>query len=327
MNSYLQCLFFTHQFKESILNCKIEIQHLTDKNTEIFLELQELFSKMHKAEQHSVKPDKLKKVCPEPFRSSHIEQDASEFGKFFLEALEAQIKHIDHLKNLVQNCFFGSIKSKIICPKCSHISENNEIISDITVSFQQQELVQDPNYLQSYNLLQFLSQSSIQENIYDSSFKCSSCDTQSSSFSKITQISKLPPYLIININRFLFNAQQQIREKLMNQVIVNEQFHIKQVFPTLEIEETDQSGIYYLYAVIIHVGTRIDHGHYYSFLRESNQDDWYQLNDTKVKKLGQLDLNNLSKYDTPYVLFCANSQEKSIDLYYDNEQIPQENTD
>ena len=55
----------------------------------MFFELQELFNKMHKAEQHSIKPDKLRKVCPEPFRSSQKEQDASEFGKFFLDLLES----------------------------------------------------------------------------------------------------------------------------------------------------------------------------------------------------------------------------------------------
>lgn len=61
-----------------------------------------------------------------------------------------------------------------------------------------------------------------------------------------------------------------------------------------------QSRRYQLTGVVNHIGT-IDSGHYYSDVRGSNGQKWYQCNDEQVTEIGLKSHGNVSEY--AYILF------------------------
>ena len=53
--------------------------------------------------------------------------------------------------------------------------------------------------------------------------------------------------------------------------------------------------IYKLYAVIVHEGYSTSRGHYYSFIKNSEDKIWYKYDDDSVKPIGA-DLSSVKKF-------------------------------
>lgn len=60
---------------------------------------------------------------------------------------------------------------------------------------------------------------------------------------------------------------------------------------------------YELYAAVVHCGSSVDSGHYYTFARDKT--DWYKFNDCSVMKTTPEDLCHLKPPETPYILFYS----------------------
>ena len=80
---------------------------------------------------------------------------------------------------------------------------------------------------------------------------------------------------------------------------------------------------YILYAAVVHNGSEVQFGHYYTFARHSDDalqcyknyinnkynkkylggGNWYRFDDERVTKSSYNALNSLSYHDTPYMLF------------------------
>lgn len=69
--------------------------------------------------------------------------------------------------------------------------------------------------------------------------------------------------------------------------------------PTVR-SQADHSG-YTLYAAVIHAGTTLDSGHYYTLAKDNDQ--WHMYNDDVVSVADESELNGLNRSSTPYILF------------------------
>ena len=58
-----------------------------------------------------------------------------------------------------------------------------------------------------------------------------------------------------------------------------------------------KASLYNLYAVINHMGD-FDFGHYYSYIKFSDKNCWYEFNDTNISKIGV----NLLEIKNAYIL-------------------------
>ena len=92
-------------------------------------------------------------------------------------------------------------------------------------------------YLYKYNIPQ------------DSQYECDTCGKTDAT--RKSSILKLPPYLIITINRFVFNRQNLQLDKICSNVQVEETINFSQMFENLKNDEKAQKD-YHLYGKIIH---------------------------------------------------------------------------
>ena len=66
----------------------------------------------------------------------------------------------------------------------------------------------------------------------------------------------------------------------------------------------DNEPFYYLYAVINHIGN-MESGHYFSYIRMLKTKEWYEFNDSVVKKIE----NKIESFPNAYALFYIKKQQ------------------
>lgn len=69
--------------------------------------------------------------------------------------------------------------------------------------------------------------------------------------------------------------------------------------PTVRSQAVHSS--YTLYAAVIHAGTTLDSGHYYTLAKDKDQ--WHMYNDDVVSASDEGQVNSLNRCSTPYILF------------------------
>ena len=67
--------------------------------------------------------------------------------------------------------------------------------------------------------------------------------------------------------------------------------------------EKEFNHVYNLYAVIVHEGYSTQRGHYYSYIKNTGTNMWFEYNDDVVKPVGK-DLSSVRKFvKNAYILF------------------------
>ncbi|KAG0357570.1 Ubiquitin carboxyl-terminal hydrolase 35 [Gamsiella multidivaricata] len=118
-------------------------------------------------------------------------------------------------------------------------------------------------------------------------------------------IASLPTNLIILLNRFEFDVKRSRRIKINTPILLTQSVQIR-----------TQDGYlqgYDLYAVVIHTGESANHGHYYTYARDSaaagkgeETTTWLLYNDTSIAVSSFEEIQQTlakSRTDTPYMLF------------------------
>ena len=136
MNSFLQSLYATIPFRQSILNSNPN--DFTNDPENLVVQLQKLFEIMKSRAQglnfDKIDPSFLKNVVPEPFRSNKDQQDTMEFGRTLLEDLAKKLKD-SPLQGFIKNLFSVEIVHSYECQECRNASKNVEECLDIPLSF------------------------------------------------------------------------------------------------------------------------------------------------------------------------------------------------
>lgn len=130
-------------------------------------------------------------------------------------------------------------------------------------------------------------------------YQCDSCGGLHDAWRTI-QIIQSPSHLVLTLKLFQFNSATGQRTKLLHWVHCSESIQLYQ-----------QS--YKLYAAVIHSGSNIDTGHYYTLARDETL-VWHMFNDSLVVPC---DPPPWSPPDTPYILFYTRFEEKlqpAVDL-------------
>lgn len=104
MNSFLQCLYMTIGFRNSLLKAKFELDNNPGQNTTLeklkkvapAYQLQRLFALLFQSKRSAINPTFFRNVLPDFFRLSFMQQDASEFARIYLDSFEMALKNSKH---------------------------------------------------------------------------------------------------------------------------------------------------------------------------------------------------------------------------------------
>ncbi|XP_076272279.1 deubiquitinating apoptotic inhibitor [Rhynchophorus ferrugineus] len=290
MNSILQALYMTKTFRNQVL-----LQN--DVVMPLFSKLQVLFALLQHSKKFCLSPnDILTLLRPPGFVLGH-QHDSSEFLGYLLDTLHEQekSKQIGNGNNkdmeetaaeptptVVQQSFGGKTVTVSRCAECGTKSERIDGFRDLQLSFPQ-----NANNPSVQSLMEFFLES--EKLCGDNQYRCDACDKLTDG-ERLTKIVSIPNHLILTLKHFRYDPASQTRTKLLQRV-------------NLESRICLEGAWFDLYAAVVHCGTSVDSGHYYTFARDTT--GWYKFNDSIVSKTTEESLHLVKPPETPYILFYA----------------------
>ncbi|KMZ71485.1 Ubiquitin carboxyl-terminal hydrolase 3 [Zostera marina] len=300
-NSVLQALYFCVPFREKLLEYYSNNKTPLDAEDNLLTCLADLFTQISSQKKKTgiIAPkrfvQKVKKQN-ELFRS-YMHQDAHEFLNFLLNELvdilekessnsvknslaassaSQSVKIVngpqlplansgknEPLVTWVHKNFQGTLTNETRCLRCETVTARDETFLDLSLDIEQNSSI--TSCLKNFSSTETL-------NAEDKFFCDKCCSLQEAQ--KRMKIKKPPHILVIHLKRFKYMEQLSRHKKLSYRV----------VFPLdLKLTDTvvDPDTEYSLFAVVVHVGSGPNHGHYVSLVKSHNH--WLFFDDENVE--------------------------------------------
>ncbi|KAF2073895.1 hypothetical protein CYY_004783 [Polysphondylium violaceum] len=275
LNSVLQCLTYS----SPLANFMLSEQHSKSCTSKVFC----MFCSLEKHIIRSLAStgkviipkeitSNLKKIAP-TFRLGR-QEDSHEFIRFVIEGLQkvclskypkGTISHRDSMTTVIGSIFGGYLRSQVKCSVCQYESNTFDPFMDLSVDLNQADSL-------SKALEHF-----VKSELLDGSnkYKCCKCKKLVKATKRLN-IHISPPVLTIQLKRFSWTGRK------VNKPI--------QFDPTFNLSpymtSTNSDSIYDLYGVLVHYGSSTDSGHYYCYVKNSNN-IWYGMDDESVSQVSQ----------------------------------------
>jgi len=293
MNSSLQQLFMIPLFRYKIMETKLNDQE------NWLAKFQLIFANLMWSKKATCNPEiftQLFKMYGQNI-NVYVQTDVDEFLTNLLDQIESSLKGTNN-ENLINEIFKLTFANEIICKDCPHKSESHENAISLILSVKNKKNI--------YESLNSFIQSEILEG--DNAYYCEKCDKKVTAH-KRQIIKKLPNILTVILKRFEFNIESETRIKVNDncefplelnmEEYTQETQNLKDLKKDLENGKIEEENLkeeqkrilnrkfpkeYYQYklkGIIVHSGG-VDHGHYYSYIKDNENNSWFEFNDTKV---------------------------------------------
>lgn len=239
-----------------------------------------------------------------------VDSGLMEFNKYFDNKAKSEVEvaaSIQQLNSpgntLIQTTFSGQTTITHKCLNCAFLSTNTDYFRDLQLSFP--EIKNDQTNYSVQNLLDYYCQPEKLDG--DNQYSCDECKNLSDG-ERYIHIITAPKNLILTLKHFKYDQNYHTRAKLMHKIHLDETISLN-----LVQSENEKSVVvkYVLYAAVVHSGTSMDSGHYYTYAADIPS-RWYKFNDNYVTECSINDLHNLSSPNTPYILFYQMNSQNSI---------------
>ena len=100
-----------------------------------------------------------------------------------------------------------------------------------------------------------------------------------------------PYFLSIHLKRWTFSLISLQRIKVHNKIDFPNIFDASQFIEKNNENNDNESMEYELYSMMLHTGGALG-GHYFAYIKDFNNQKWYEFNDSKVIQISQEDINH-----------------------------------
>lgn len=274
LNSLLQSLYMTPQFRKAIFEISFDEQKDGDPTYHIPYQLQLLFARMALSRQPAVNTKGLTTSFHWDRAQSFEQNDVQELMKVLLEALEKTLaldpknsfttnlymgSSVDYLKSLAGDGFERQIDSKFDQFALALDDDVNSVKDGIVKFFKPDKLMGDNQWRHPKT-------------------------GQKVDAEKGIYLKELPSVLTVTLKRFRINFQLMTREKVNKKVVVDETIDMNAYMPEEYKKTGGKPWNYDLFAIMMHSGTARG-GHYYAFIKSWTDGKWYSFNDAVVREL------------------------------------------
>uniref|UniRef100_A0A7N0ZXT8 ubiquitinyl hydrolase 1 n=1 Tax=Kalanchoe fedtschenkoi TaxID=63787 RepID=A0A7N0ZXT8_KALFE len=297
-NSVLQALYFCGPFRDNLLKYYANIKPVTDADENLLTCLADLFTQISSQKRKTgvIAPKKFVhrvKKENELFRS-YMHQDAHEFLNFLLNELaeilakeaEAEKPSPDNpslsekgsngvksplengvkkepVETWVHKNFKGIVTNETKCLCCETVTARDETYLDLSLDIEQNSSI--TSCLKNFSSTETLNA--------DDKFFCDKCCSYQEA-QKRMKIKKPPHILVIHLKRFKYIESLGRYKKLSYRVVFPLELKLSNT-----VEDVDSE--YSLFAVVVHVGSGPNHGHYVSLVK--SHDHWLFFDDENVE--------------------------------------------
>ncbi len=356
LNSLLQILFMTPEFRFNVLNWKYN-QILHGKKEDcIPYQLKKLFAKLQLKKRSAEDTKDLTKSFQWGSADALYQHDIQELCRVLFEAIEISLNSDD--KNYINEIFEGQSASVVHCQECNFESIRSDKFLDISIPIRN-EFEKIYNNSLEMALSNYI-KPEVLEN--ENQYSCDICKRKVNA-NKFIKFEKLPKVLFLQFNRFEYNfitdSRVKITDKITFPMILNMNLfksaesaknqNIENTLPLLdknffdkkaeskinfneeilklEISSAFKNGkdVYELYSIVIHSGTA-NGGHYFAYIKSFEDDFWYNYNDSDVSKISEKEIENVfgDKSATGYVLLYRKICEENNIKIIENQIIEDE---
>ncbi|XP_057421466.1 ubiquitin carboxyl-terminal hydrolase 23 [Lotus japonicus] len=292
LNSVLQCLTYTEPLAAYLQSGK----HKTSCRVAGFCALCAIQNHVSRALQASGKilsPQALVgnlRCISRNFRNAR-QEDAHEYMVNLLESMHKcclpsgvpSESPSAYDKSLVHKIFGGRLRSQVKCQECSSSSNKFDPFLDLSLEISRADSVQKA--LVNFTAKEWLDGG-------EREYNCQRCKKKVRALKQLT-IHKAPYVLTIHLKRFhAHDPGQKIKKKV--------QFGCALDLKPFVSGSYDEDLKYSLYGVLVHSGSSTHSGHYFCYVRTSNN-MWYTLDDNRVSHVSEREVLNQQAYMLFYV--------------------------
>ena len=262
MNSLLQVFFNFIPFRESLLRCKCK-----EEKKNVLYQIKKLFYSLKYLQINYYAPTDFPSNFDDEILNVHLQMDIDEFFGQILDKIENRLKNTKN-ENLVK-FFFQGRQNDILKFQggCSHHRTNTNNFYSIQLVIKNKKNI--------YESLDSLIEGELMNG--ENCIFCPECKKKLPAV-KSQNFKTLPRMLIFVLKRFEFNY------KTMEKIKINDyyEFPVELDMSKYITEDSKEANLnqYSLKSVVVHKGNS-DGGHYYAFIK-TNNDQWYNFNDTQV---------------------------------------------
>jgi len=310
-NSVLQALYACKEFREALI-AHCEKSKASGRGTNTMLSaLGDLFQDVSTQRQRSgyVSPKafiSLLRELNESFRGS-MHQDAHEFFNFLLndccENLSRELRangasEAEARKTWIHDIFEGKLANQTRCLWCENTTNREECFLDLSVDIEQNTSI-------TACLNNFSANELLRGN---DKFQCDRCGGLHEAQKRML-IQSAPNVLALHLKRFKFIESIGRHMKLNHRVVFPSELKI----PNLAADASDPDASYSLFAVVVHIGSGPNHGHYVSLVKNNHR--WFLFDDETVEVVDEEQLQQVfgstnelgSGSEHGYMLFYSKS--------------------
>lgn len=293
-NSVLQALYFCIPFRDAVLEWgrAPTLSSVRKDSDSMLLSVSEMFQHINsnKKKFGVYQPKKLIDVVRkknETFQG-HQHQDAHEFMNYLLNQIGEEINAENREvageranasgfklpRTWLQEIFEGTLVNETRCLNCETVTSRDEAFLDLSLEIEENSSI--TSCLRNFSGIETMNK--------QDKFYCDECCSLQEAH-KCIRVKKTPTILALHLKRFKYMESVRRLKKLSHRVVFPAELRLNSTTG----DAADEDASFSLFAVVIHVGSGMNHGHYVALSKIHDQ--WFLFDDESVEGIDDSQLH------------------------------------